>query len=519
MTKISNQRAYIPDTEISNEDYYIGTDFDNSLATVNFKVGEVGSHYNMTNGVRNFDYVFYQHQGVSPTPTDGYFYSNGNTQVLEDITYLIFPKKTARGKDSSQFFDSMAIDNPFDLTIAQKIDNNTVFFFTINSIETFANYYKLNVAKVFFPIGKALEYVLSYAVFSLKTEGVSIHNNLLGLNEGDYIHLTAAEKIIFDNLPSTIATQTSELTNDGSDGTSTYVEADEISSLLREEFVFSGNQTFTLGSDYGQVYSVEVQGQGALSSSQYTLVPNNQITINDTLNNGDYIVVIYSTAIVGVQPYYSQAQVDSLVNNKLDKDISTLEAATLPLAGTEEIAIVQSAETKKIAINDLVLKSEDTIEFHFSSFASVAGNYCVPSYTTSNKAAVRTALSTSLAFSLPSAFGNADFHTIIGDRTITKISFYINRSQSVLDRDINFTVYKATPVDNGLSSIKTFINLVEIANVTYTESPSVVSYYFFKDVPILFSALNNDEVIVPIIRDNFGNTYYGMKIIINTIEI
>ena len=201
MTKISNKTAYIPDTEINNEDYFIGTDADNSLATVNFKIGEVGSHYNITNGVRNFDYVFYQHQGVPPTPTDGYFYSNGNTQVLEDITYLIFPKKTSRGKDSSQFFDSMAIGNPFDLTIAQKIDNNTVFFFTINSIETFANYYKLNVAKVFFPIGKALEYVLSYAIFSLKTEGVIVHNNL------------------------------SELINDGSDGTSTYVENDELSTV------------------------------------------------------------------------------------------------------------------------------------------------------------------------------------------------------------------------------------------------------------------------------------------------
>lgn len=123
-------------------------------------------------------------------------------------------------------------------------------------------------------------------------------------------------------------TNTSELINDGSDGTSTYVENNElgatafsndyndldnlpvVSTLLKEEFVFSGSQTFTLTNNYAQVYSVEVQGQGALSTSQYTLVAPNQITINDTLDTGDYVVIIYSDASAGVVPYYTQAQTD-----------------------------------------------------------------------------------------------------------------------------------------------------------------------------------------------------------------
>jgi len=98
-------------------------------------------------------------------------------------------------------------------------------------------------------------------------------------------------------------------------GTDGKLYASGSGSLLREEFNFTASQTFTLANDYGQVYSVEVSGQGALSTSQYTLVPNNQITINDTLNTGDYIVVIYSDAIAGVQPYYTQAQVDALLLN------------------------------------------------------------------------------------------------------------------------------------------------------------------------------------------------------------
>ncbi len=90
----------------------------------------------------------------------------------------------------------------------------------------------------------------------------------------------------------------------------------QVGNLLREEFTFSGSQTFTLANNYGQVYSVEVQGQGALSNSQYALVSPNQITINDTLDSDDYIVVIYSNAIAGIQPYYSQAEVDALLSLK-----------------------------------------------------------------------------------------------------------------------------------------------------------------------------------------------------------
>lgn len=94
----------------------------------------------------------------------------------------------------------------------------------------------------------------------------------------------------------------------------------QVGNLLREEFTFSGSQTFTLANNYGQVYSVEVQGQGALSTSQYTLVAPNQITINDTLDSGDYVVIIYSNAIVGIQPYYSQAEVDALLNLKANSN-------------------------------------------------------------------------------------------------------------------------------------------------------------------------------------------------------
>lgn len=165
-------------------------------------------------------------------------------------------------------------------------------------------------------------------------------------------------------------TNTSELINDGADGTSTYVETDElgavafsndyndlnnkpsVATLLREEFVFSGDQTFTLANNYAQLYSVEVQGQGALSTSQYTLVAPNQVTINDTLDAGDYVVIIYSDASAGVVPYYTQAQTDALLSSKLNEDFSSLPTASLPLSGSEELAITQDGETRKVAVSE-----------------------------------------------------------------------------------------------------------------------------------------------------------------------
>ena len=201
MTKISNQRAYIPDEEINGLDYLPGTDFDQALKTVNFRVQDLGTHYNQVNGVRNFDYNFYAHIGSNPKPADGYFYSNSNEQDPNNITYFVFSKKTARFKDTTNFFESISAENPFDLIIAQKVDINTIFFFRIDSIETFSGYYKLNVSEVFFPNGKTLDYVLSYAVFNLKSEG------------------------------GPTVTKTSELINDGSDATSTYVEADELGAV------------------------------------------------------------------------------------------------------------------------------------------------------------------------------------------------------------------------------------------------------------------------------------------------
>ena len=71
-------------------------------------------------------------------------------------------------------------------------------------------------------------------ITSSLTTGISIHNNLQGLNDPEYIHLTTLEKTKLDGIEDGAQvnpTNTSELINDGAYGLSTYVETDELGAV------------------------------------------------------------------------------------------------------------------------------------------------------------------------------------------------------------------------------------------------------------------------------------------------
>jgi hypothetical protein len=145
----------------------------------------------------------------------------------------------------------------------------------------------------------------------------------------------------------------------------------QVGNLIREEFTFTSSQTFTLANNYGQVYSVEVQGQGALSTSQYTLVSPNQITINDTLDSGDYVVVIYSNAITGLQPYYSQSEVDALLNLKANSN-QTPQTWYSALDGTSVANTLTITPTYTQLIPAGTFTEGDVVEVAFRSTSPVA---------------------------------------------------------------------------------------------------------------------------------------------------
>lgn len=89
--------------------------------------------------------------------------------------------------------------------------------------------------------------------------------------------------------------------------------------MKRFETTFTGSQIITLPSNYVEVYMIDVQGQGALSSSQYSLIAPNQIEILDELDTNDYIVVMYSEPLGDNENYYTKTQTNNLLDLKVDK--------------------------------------------------------------------------------------------------------------------------------------------------------------------------------------------------------
>lgn len=120
------------------------------------------------------------------------------------------------------------------------------------------------------------------------------------------------------------------------------ISSSSLNSLIVEEFTWtSGSQTFTLLGNYSQVYSVVVQLL-SLKSTQYTLDSPNKVTILDPLDPGDFVRIIWSSAEVGVQPYYTQAETDGLVADKEDiaNKVSTITG--------NETSVVKYPNTKAI---------------------------------------------------------------------------------------------------------------------------------------------------------------------------
>ena len=104
--------------------------------------------------------------------------------------------------------------------------------------------------------------------------------------------------------------------------------------LTREEFSYTSSQDFTLSGTPSFIYAVFVNGQ-ELNSSQYSFVTTT-LTIDDALESGDKINILYTPTSGGFLEYYTKAQVDTFLTNKVptSRTIST----TSPLTGGGDLS-------------------------------------------------------------------------------------------------------------------------------------------------------------------------------------
>jgi hypothetical protein len=130
--------------------------------------------------------------------------------------------------------------------------------------------------------------------------------------------------------------------------------------LIRQEFTYtSGPQTFTLSNSASAVYSVFVNGQ-ELRQSQYTVVTTT-LTIIDTLEASDRVDVIYSNATLGINPSYTKAESDTLLNAKVTSNSAitgatktkvTYDAKGLVTSGADATTADIAASTNKNYVTD-----------------------------------------------------------------------------------------------------------------------------------------------------------------------
>ena len=121
--------------------------------------------------------------------------------------------------------------------------------------------------------------------------------------------------------------------------------------LIRQEFTYtSGAQTFTLSNSASAVYSVFVNGQ-ELRQSQYTVVTTT-LTIVDTLEASDRVDVIYSNATLGINPSYTKAETDTLLNAKVTSNTAITGATKTKITYDAKGLVTSGADATTADIAD-----------------------------------------------------------------------------------------------------------------------------------------------------------------------
>jgi len=79
--------------------------------------------------------------------------------------------------------------------------------------------------------------------------------------------------------------------------------------ITRQQFYYSGSQSFTLSSTPSSIIAVFVRGVEQ-REAQYSVV-GTTLTISDTLESADRVVILYTPVTVGILEYYTKSEIDA----------------------------------------------------------------------------------------------------------------------------------------------------------------------------------------------------------------
>jgi hypothetical protein len=225
-------QTYSVDSKVSGNDTWIGSDGDNSNQTKNFSPVKLAEYFNTSEKIDKSNTIAFTYQTLDPGEDRSFgtisFTDNQPPYVLfSDINNILISKRS----NGLKYVDSFLFGaNETTIMLQRGKSVNDYGFYNVNSIVEYdldPNFFVFNLS--FIQGNGGLEEDKEY-LFSILdiSKTIDSHNDLAGLNDGDYIHLTQEEKERFDSLPISFATNTSNLINDGEDGLNPFITLEDI---------------------------------------------------------------------------------------------------------------------------------------------------------------------------------------------------------------------------------------------------------------------------------------------------
>jgi len=225
-------QTYNTDSNVTGNDSWIGSDGDNYNRTKNFTPNRVAKYFNSSERIDVSNSITFTYQTlelgeVRELGTLSFDGSQPSYVPFSSISNILISKRSK----SLKYIDAFLQGNVDTTIILQRGNSvNKYGLFKVLSIDEYEEDERFFTFSLEFIQGndgleEDKDYIYSVVDFA---QGVSIHNELEGLNDGDYIHLTQEEKEVFDNLPESFATKTSDLINDGEDGENPFITLQDI---------------------------------------------------------------------------------------------------------------------------------------------------------------------------------------------------------------------------------------------------------------------------------------------------
>ena len=197
MTKISKKSAY-PIKKPVIGDFFVGTDSENNNKTVSFGFEYAANLINRINGALIINYMFKTDVNIPlAVLTSGHFLSEDNNTDIDTLTKLYVNKNNFQEDDLSDLFLFIK-EHPGD------------YYFKVQNSEDLIN-------AVYFKIDSVVAYA-DYFIFNIE----------INKNNPSFTTLVDSKVYFFSFEIKTNITKTSDLENDGADGTHPFITAEDL---------------------------------------------------------------------------------------------------------------------------------------------------------------------------------------------------------------------------------------------------------------------------------------------------